>query len=345
MYFIKIINIKNFLYLLFFILNLSSSIANATAEQLQFKQYVLDNGLKILLKQNNNNPIVILQLWYKSAQNNIYKLIQDQDIELIKQALFMKGANSTTFTPKDHIAYSHIMPASELELGLNLESKKMIHWHGPNNATLIIAGNININKTYALIKKYFANIASNNKNIEFKIHNQEHKSYKTISQLLIKYKVPSLNTATENWEPFAIKILTNILNKYLINNNIISNVSYDIFDNSWSKVEILTLLNTQDLITIENIKQLIMHNINNLKLNVISKQELTKIKQEILDLYRYEQSDLFNQVYLAGSLNMAGYHPNLLIQQLEEINDITPKQIQMVAKKYFIKENLTINNL
>ena len=56
----------------------------------------------------------------------------------------------------------------------------------------------------------------------------------------------------------------------------------------------------------------------------------------------YEKESLFNQMHKVGSLEAAGYNFGLVKQRSKEIEAITAKQIQAVAKKYLVKDNLTV---
>jgi len=56
----------------------------------------------------------------------------------------------------------------------------------------------------------------------------------------------------------------------------------------------------------------------------------------------YKKDLLFEQMYKIGSLEAAGYSFDLIEQRLKEISSITAQQIQEVAKKYLIKDYLTV---
>ena len=70
--------------------------------------------------------------------------------------------------------------------------------------------------------------------------------------------------------------------------------------------------------------------------------ELATIKNKILIKHVYAQQSLFKQIKKIGELEIAGYNFGLLEQYPKEIKRITAKQVQAVAKKYFIKEHLTV---
>ena len=94
------------------------------------------------------------------------------------------------------------------------------NWYAPNNATAVIVGDIEFDKTISLLEKYYGNKKAvkinerfirsepfqfGEKNISIKIENKP-------SYLIMGYKVPSLNNKEiEEWECYALSVLSGIL--------------------------------------------------------------------------------------------------------------------------------------
>lgn len=217
---------------------------NVQAQNVKFEEYDLDNGLHVILHQDNSNPIVAVSVLYHVGSKNekpnrtgfahFFEHLLFEGSENIKRGEFMKyvakaGGVNNANTTKDRTYYYELLPSNQLKLGLWLESERMLHakvdqkgietqrevvkeekrlrydnqaylkglfvdipailfknnqyswsvigsmedlnaaqeedyknfykeFYVPNNATLSIAGDINIEEAKALISQYFSEI-------------------------------------------------------------------------------------------------------------------------------------------------------------------------------------------
>lgn len=220
----------------------------ANAQKVEFTEFDLDNGLHVILHQDNSAPVVITSVMYDVGGKDVggkadaprtgfahfFEHLLFEGSENIKRGEFMKiiPANGGTFnanTSQDRTYYYEIFPSNKLELGLWLESERMLHpvidqvgvdtqnevvkeekrqrydqpygkileaigsnlfkvhpykdpnigymkdldastleefnayfekYYGPNNAVLIVAGDIDVDKTKQLVKDYFSEVKS-----------------------------------------------------------------------------------------------------------------------------------------------------------------------------------------
>lgn len=108
---------------------------------LDYQQYVLPNGLQVLLHQDNRLPLVALDIWYhvgpaneKAGRTGFAHLFEHMMFEgsehVGKKAHFryLEGAGATGIngtTDFDRTNYFETLPSNQLELGLWLESDRM----------------------------------------------------------------------------------------------------------------------------------------------------------------------------------------------------------------------------
>ena len=217
---------------------------SATAQKVEFEEFDLDNGLHVIMHQDNTAPVVITSVMYdvggkdgdreRTGFAHFFEHLLFEGSENIERGEFMKiiPANGGTFnanTSQDRTYYYEIFPSNKLELGLWLESERMLHpvidqkgvdtqnevvkeekrqrydapygklletigenlfevhpykdsnigkmehldaatldefnayfdkYYGPNNAVLIVAGDIDKPKTKQMIKDYFGAVKS-----------------------------------------------------------------------------------------------------------------------------------------------------------------------------------------
>ena len=117
------------------------------AQQVEFEEFDLDNGLHVILHQDNTAPVVITSVMYDVGGKDVggitetgertgfahfFEHLLFEGSENIERGEFMKiiPANGGTFnanTSQDRTYYYDIFPSNKLELGLWLESERMLH--------------------------------------------------------------------------------------------------------------------------------------------------------------------------------------------------------------------------
>lgn len=103
-------------------------------------EYKLANGLKILLRQNLNSPLISWQLWYKVGSRNekdsltglahylehmMFKGTKEFKKGEISQAILLHGGIFNAFTSDDYTAYYENFSPENLELAIKIESDRM----------------------------------------------------------------------------------------------------------------------------------------------------------------------------------------------------------------------------
>jgi predicted Zn-dependent peptidase len=108
----------------------------------EFEEFDLDNGLHVIMHQDNTAPVVITSVMYdvggkdgdrdRTGFAHFFEHLLFEGSENIDRGEFMKiiPANGGTFnanTSQDRTYYYEIFPSNKLELGLWLESERMLH--------------------------------------------------------------------------------------------------------------------------------------------------------------------------------------------------------------------------
>jgi zinc protease len=228
-----------------------SGIAGVAQTDIEFKEYTLDNGLHVILHEDHSTPIVAVSVLYHVGSKNekegrtgfahFFEHLMFEGSPNIERGEYMKivqsnGGALNANTSHDRTFYYEILPSNQLELGLWLESERMLQatvdetgvetqrevvkeekrlridnrpygsflenmfgraysvhpyrnipigtmadlnaasiadfadfyktYYVPNNATLSIAGDIDIDEAKAMIEKYFGTIPSSAKPME-----------------------------------------------------------------------------------------------------------------------------------------------------------------------------------
>lgn len=111
-------------------------------KKIDFKEFTLDNGLHVIMHQDNSTPIVITSVLYHVGSKNenpertgfahFFEHLMFEGTENIERGEYMKmiesrGGTLNAFTSNDITFYFETLPSNELELALYMESERMLH--------------------------------------------------------------------------------------------------------------------------------------------------------------------------------------------------------------------------
>ena len=125
-----------------FALMLSGGVMFAQERQIDFTEFDLDNGLHVILHQDQSTPIVSVSVMYhvgsKNEQPNrtgfahFFEHLMFEGTENIPRGEYAKfveksGGTLNANTTNDRTYFYEILPSNQLEMGLWLESERMLH--------------------------------------------------------------------------------------------------------------------------------------------------------------------------------------------------------------------------
>lgn len=114
----------------------------AFSQAIQFEKYVLPNGLKVILHEDHSAPVVAVTALYHVGSKNedptrtgfahFFEHLVFEGSENIKRGEYDKyvtnaGGVSNANTSQDRTFYFELLPSNQVDLGLWLESEKMMH--------------------------------------------------------------------------------------------------------------------------------------------------------------------------------------------------------------------------
>ncbi|GAB4222109.1 MAG: pitrilysin family protein [Francisella sp.] len=230
--------------------------------------------------------------------------------------------------------------------------------YAPNNASIVLVGDVDVQSTLSMIKDYFNNIPKSQlpkakeepSLINFGYRNLKiKKTPNDTSAIILGYMTPSLTTNYQDNDPFALLILSNILgNSYasILQQKIVreENLCCHI-DSEYSPFirgeEVFTITaianNSQDL---DNIQNRIENIIKKLRNKGVTTEQLNRAKVTIKSEKVFSMDSLETQANLIGSLASINLDVDYY-QYLENLYDVTLDDIKRVLNRYFDKQNLT----
>jgi zinc protease len=412
-------------------------LAQAQDRRIKFEEYDLPNGLHVILHQDNSTPIANVSVLYHVGSKNepkgrtgfahFFEHLMFEGSPNIKRGEFFKilqaaGGTLNANTSFDRTFYYVTLPSHQLELGLYMESERMLHavidstgiatqkevvkeekrvrydnqpygtilpnvaaaaykgtpyewtpigsfedidaasesdfkdffetFYVPNNATLVVAGDINISETKALIEKYFSEIKRGTKEIPRPKFEAPKFETEVRSEVFDNIQLPAVistyRTAPQGSpDSYAIEMLTVLL----------SGGESSRFSKEIKERKQLALFVGSFPFSLENGGMFVNFGIANMgntpeDLEKAMNEEIERVKNELVPEREFQK--LRNQIenrFISSNSNVTGIaeslanyrvyfgDTNLINAEIDRYMSVTREDLMRVAKKYFVPEN------
>lgn len=410
----------------------------AHAQKVEFTEYDLDNGLNVILHQDNTAPVVTVGVMYhvgakdeqpgRTGFAHFFEHLLFEGTENIERGEWFNvvaanGGSNNANTTQDRTYYYETFPSNALELGLWMESERMLHpvinkigvdtqnevvkeekrsridnapygrvaystginpymfdkhpyknsvigtmedldaaeldefkaffdkYYNPNNATLVVAGDIDVPKTKKMIADYFQSIPSGDEvervnitedPIEDKIIATEYDSNIQIPLTALVYRTPSM----KDREAYVLNMISSVLT-----DGKSSRMYKRMVDEDKIALQVLAFARSQEDYGTYLIGALPLGDVELSKLRDVMDEEIEKLQTELITEREYQklQNKFENQFVNSNSSiqgiasSLATYqmlygNTNLINEEIEIYRSITREEIKEVANKY-LQEN------
>lgn len=407
---------------------------------IEFEEYDLKNGLHVILHEDHSTPIVAVTVMYHVGSKNenpertgmahFFEHLLFEGSENIGRGEFSRyvenaGGVLNANTTNDRTFYYEVLPSNQLELGMWLESERMLHakvenegietqrevvkeekrqrmdnqpygsllsetmsraytehpyqwpvigsmdhlnaaqeadfidfyktFYVPNNAVLSIAGDINIEETKKLIKKYFSGIPRGTQEIPRPDIIEPAKTAEVRDTILGKDQLPMIvqayNIPAQGTEEYyAVDMLNQVLSggeSSRLNRAVVDEKELALFAGAFSfgledpGVTLAFSLANMGVAP-EEVEAAMNEEVERLKTELISDEELQKLKNQI------ESNFVTSNASMAGiAESLANYHmyfgeANLINTEINRYLAVTKEEIMDAAKKYYTENNRVV---
>ena len=230
----------------------------------------------------------------------------------------------------------------------------------PGNAVLVIVGDVYPETVKPLVERYFGAVPAGQmpvvrKPLELPAPGERSMTLHLDLQLptlLMGFNVPSLNTASEAWEVHALRLLGAVLDggysarlpSHLERGDAVATsvgTSYDAFTRGDSLFVFSGIPNEARNIDLPQLEEAIWKEIDELKQNPPSADELARVQAQVVAGLVYAQDSIMAQANRIGELEVVGLSWELVDEDTAALQAITPEQISEVARKYLTRERYT----
>ncbi len=408
------------------------------AQEVEFTEYDLDNGLHVILHQDNSAPVVTVGVMYhvgakdeeegRSGFAHFFEHLLFEGTENIERGEWFNivaahGGSNNANTTQDRTYYYETFPSNSLELGLWMESERMLHpvinqigvdtqnevvkeekrsridnapygkiiystginpymfekhpyknsvigtmedldaaqleefkaffdkYYSPNNATLVVAGDIDKGKTKEMIKNYFADIprgaevertAIEETPITETITGTEYDSNIQIPAKLFVYRTPAM---TER-DAYVLDMISSILT-----DGRSSRMYEKMVDQEKEALQVLAFPRSQEdygtyimgalplgETPLDTLAASMDEEIAKLQNELISEKEYQKLQNKFLNRFVNSNSSVQGIASSLATYNVLYDDTNLINEEIDIYQNITREDIQRVAQEY-LNEN------
>lgn len=232
-------------------------------------------------------------------------------------------------------------------------------WYAPNNATLVIAGDVNATDVFALAQRYYGAIPKRalppQRNFieprQVGIKRMVVKAPAELPHLIMSYHAPTILDPAQDWKPYALQILAGVLdgnesarlNKHLVREQQIASGAGAGYHATSRGPSLFTLEATpSEGRTVDDIEAALRREIAQLIKDGVSGEELQRVKAQVTAGEVYKLDSLFYQAMQIGEMESIGLGHQALPLMLEKLQAVTAEQVRQVADEYLQDDNLTV---
>jgi zinc protease len=235
-------------------------------------------------------------------------------------------------------------------------------WYAPNNATLVVVGDVSAKEVFSLAKEYFGPLKAaeipqpkpRKEARQYGVQRLQVKVPARVPFVVMGYKVPVLNTAENRDDVYALELLAGLFdggNSSRFSENLVRgsqvatsvNASYNIYalHDSLFTLSAIPANGT----SIDAMEAAIIQQITAIQEQAPSQDELARVKAQVIASSVYEQDSSFYQAMKIGIMETVGLGWQTKDEYVDRIKAVTAEQVQAVARKYFIENHLTVAEL
>jgi zinc protease len=253
---------------------------------------------------------------------------------------------------------------NDLENMTYQDAREWYHnWYAPNNATLVVVGDVKAGDVYKLAQQYFGKIKpkalpARKPQVEPPQIGERSIIVKAPAKqpyILLGYHVPALVDPASDWEPYALEVLAGVLsgnpasrlNQKLVRETqlaVDASAGYDIM--SRGRLGLFELDGApSEGKTVAELKAALLEQIEKVKTAGVTTEELDRVKAGVIASDVYQRDSMFYQAMQIGTVESIGFSWKVLDDYPAKLRAVTPEQVQQVAKKYLLQDNLTVATL
>jgi zinc protease len=231
-------------------------------------------------------------------------------------------------------------------------------WYAPNNATVVVVGDVDPEQVIAWAKRYYGPVARKAVPARKAQSEPEQRGMRSVIVkapaelpfVRLGYKAPALRDPQKDWEPFALAVLVKVLggndaariNQALVRERRIATsagADYELISRGPGMV-FLNAAAAQGH-TGNELEAALREVVAQVASKGVSEEELARAKVQLLSQLVFRRDSFFAQAMELGELESSGLSFRDADRIPERYKAVTAQQVQSVAAKYLVDDGLT----
>ena len=235
-------------------------------------------------------------------------------------------------------------------------------WYAPNNALLVVVGDVEPAAVFALAERHFGAIPARALPLRRALAEVEPRGMRTVTikaparlaAAYLAWHVPRLADPAADWEPYALEVLAGVLDGHasarlpraLVREQQVA-VDVGAYYDAVARgpgLFLLSLTAAEDK-PLDAAVAALRREIERIQRDGVDAEELARVKAQVLAAQVFEQDSLFFQAREIGLWESAGLRHQTRRLRFERLREVTPEQVQAVARRYLVDDRLTLARL
>jgi zinc protease len=232
-------------------------------------------------------------------------------------------------------------------------------WYEPNNATLVIAGDVQAKEVFALAQRYYGGIPAGRlpqrkavgEAAQLGIKRIVVKAPAELPYLIMSYHAPALHDVDKDWQPYALTVLAGVLdgnesarlNKSLVREQQVAQSVGAGYDSTSRGPSLFTLEGTPASgKTVADLEAALRAQLQAVVRDGVSEDELKRVRAQVTAAEVYKLDSVFYQAMQIGQLESIGLSHRDIPMMLKKLQAVTAQQVQDVAREILRDDQLTV---
>ena len=232
-------------------------------------------------------------------------------------------------------------------------------WYVPNNAFVVVVGDVKADEVFALAKKYYGRIKPRPlPERKPQLDPQQRgvrrlvvKAPAELPYLLMGWKCPVLRDVDKDWQPFALEVLTGVLdgnesarlNQALVRDSRLASEVGAGYDTTARGPGMCFIEGTPSQgRSVAELEAGLRAELVRLVQDGVSEDELARVKAQVLASQVFKRDSIFGQAMEIGQYESAGLSYRDIDRALERVKAVSAEQVRAVARQYFVDDQLTV---
>jgi zinc protease len=232
-------------------------------------------------------------------------------------------------------------------------------WYAPNNATLVVGGDVKAEEVFALAQKHYGAIPRRAIQKRRVFVEPEQAGIKRIvvkapaelPHLVMSYHAPVIRDPAQDWKPYALQILAGVLdgndsarlNKHLVREQqVASGVGAGYHATSRGPSLFSLEATPSEGKTVSDVEAALRGEIALLVKDGVSEEELQRVKAQVTAGEVYKRDSLFYQAMQIGQMESVGLGHHAIQKMLDKLRAVTAEQVRQVAEEILRDDSLTV---